>query len=241
MGRIGLRDAAAVKEAVRLIEAEERLLLVGVYTHLACADEADPGYTQMQVACFNQLLAEVPDGPIVHAANSAGALARPSTYYDMVRIGISLYGIYPSDEVNRSIDLKPALSWKTKVIHLKEVPAGAGISYGATYRTSRVSWIATLPVGYADGYPRLLSNQGTVVIKGCRVPVVGRVCMDQMMVDVTGLENRIRFGDEAVLIGRQGDAYVTADELAAKAKTIPYEIVTGIGKRVPRIYPGSQS
>jgi alanine racemase len=153
----------------------------------------------------------------------------------MVRPGIMLYGSYPSAEMKSQIELKPVLSWKTRVLQLKKVPTGTSISYGQTFVTQRESLIATLPVGYADGYQRLLSNRGAVLINGERAPVAGRVCMDLTMVDVTDIAN-VQQGDEVVLLGRQAAAEITADEMAAWANTISYEILTSISARVPRIH-----
>jgi alanine racemase len=153
----------------------------------------------------------------------------------MVRPGLMLYGVYPSPSMVDQISLKPVLVWKTRVLQVKSVPAGSSISYGQTFITERMSQIATLPIGYADGYPRLLSNRGEVLVQGKRAPVVGRVCMDLTMIDVTDI-GEIRQGDEVVLLGRQGDAEISADEMAAWSNTISYEILTSIGARVTRIH-----
>jgi alanine racemase len=159
----------------------------------------------------------------------------PSAYFDMVRPGIMLYGVHPAADMAAAIDLQPVLTWKTKILQLKKVPAGSSISYGQTFVAKRESLIATLPVGYADGYPRLLSNRGEVLVRGQSAPVAGRVCMDLTMIDVTDIRN-VRQGDEVILLGRQGDAEISADRLAAWANTISYEILTSISARVPRIH-----
>jgi alanine racemase len=177
-------------------------------------------------------------GPLIlHAANSAAVIDYTDAHFNMVRGGISIYGYYPSDEIDnpQKIDLKPALSWKARVVYVKDVPAGTPISYGRTFTTQRSSKIATISAGYADGYRRQLSNKGCVLIRGSRAPVIGRVCMDQFMVDVTDIPGVVT-GDEVVLIGRQGNETITADELAELCDTISYEILTSIGPRVPRIY-----
>jgi alanine racemase len=159
----------------------------------------------------------------------------PEAYFDMVRPGIMLYGAYPSAQMARKIELKPSLSWKTRIMQLKKVPGGTSVSYGQTFVTQRESLIATLPVGYADGYQRLLSNRGEALVKGKRAPVAGRVCMDLTMIDVTDIAG-VQPGDEVVLLGRQDGAEITADEMAGWANTISYEIFTSISARVPRIY-----
>jgi alanine racemase len=175
---------------------------------------------------------------LIHFANSAATITLPAAYFDMVRPGIMLYGVYPSPPMAGQITLKPVLSWKTKILQLKRVPSGTSISYGQTFVTERESLIATLPIGYADGYARLLSNRGEVLVRGQRAKVAGRVCMDLTMIDVTDIRN-VQQGDEVVLLGRQGGAEISADEMAAWANTISYEILTSISARVPRIHHNS--
>jgi alanine racemase len=172
---------------------------------------------------------------LIHFANSAATITLPAAYFDMVRPGIMLYGVYPSSEMAKQIDLQPVLTWKSAILQLKKVPAGTAISYGQTFVTKRESLIATLPVGYADGYARLLSNRGAALVRGQRAPIIGRVCTDLTMLDVTDIRN-VRQGDEVVLLGRQRDAEISADEMAAWANTISYEILTSIGARVSRIH-----
>jgi len=172
---------------------------------------------------------------VVHALSSAGVIRFSEHAHDMVRPGLMLYGVYPSPAMTGQIALKPVLSWKTSILQLKKVSPGTSISYGQTFITQRESLIATLPIGYADGYPRLLSNRGEVLVRGQRAPVVGRVCMDLTMIDVTDI-GETKPGDEVVLLGRQGNAEISADEMAGWSNTISYEILTSIGARVPRIY-----
>jgi alanine racemase len=175
--------------------------------------------------------------PIKHVANSAAIMELPHTHLDMVRPGIILYGLYPSDEVDKSrIDLKPVMSLKTRVSHVKILGAGRAISYGGTFITKRQSIIATLPVGYADGYSRLLSSRASVMIRGQRAPVVGRVCMDQCMVDVTDIQGAVEPGEDVLLFGGSGDPTVSTDEIAMIIGTINYEVVCGVSRRVPRVY-----
>jgi alanine racemase len=173
---------------------------------------------------------------MVHAANSGAIIDMPETHLDMVRAGISVYGFYPSRQVDLSrIDLHPALALKARITHIKQVPAGTRISYGGTWQASRPTTIATVPVGYGDGYSRLLSNQGQMLVHGQRAPIVGRVCMDLTMLDVGQIDN-VKVEDEVVLIGRQGDETISADELATQLKTINYEVVTTLMARVPRVF-----
>ncbi len=247
MGRLGvpwdalrLDKTGAAAADIATISQLPGLELQGVYTHFATADHKDKQYALQQFEYFTHLLAELnktgQELPLRHAANSGAIIDMPETHLDMVRAGISVYGLYPSSEVNHNIiDLQPALTLKARVIFIKQVPAGTKISYGGTYETATDTTIATIPVGYGDGYSRLLSNRGQMLVNGQRAPIVGRVCMDLTMLDV-GHIDRVQPGDEVVLIGRQGDEEITADEVAAQLDTINYEIVTALTARVPRIY-----
>ncbi len=239
MGRLGVRPGRELDRLLTALSDLKNLNIKGIYTHFATSDEADKSYTNMQISylgrCLDSLRAFNIDRPLVHAANSGAILDMPDAYYDAVRPGIILYGYYPSQEVKRSIDLKPAMEWKTRMLHLKDVKPGCSLSYGGIYTTTRISRIATLPVGYADGYKRVFGNRAQVLVRGKRAPVVGRVCMDQCLVDVTDIEG-VRLGDEVVLMGSQGDEAIWADELAMWDNTISYEILTTITKRVPRLY-----
>ena len=216
------------------------LELEGVMTHFATADSRDKTYAREQFACFQAFLADLDQAgltvPIKHAANSGAIIDMPETHLDMVRAGISLYGLYPSDEVDKSrLTLKPAMSLKTRIIHLKRVPAGFNISYGCTYTTSAPTTIATVALGYADGYNRLLSSQGHMLVRGCKVPIVGRVCMDLTMLDV-GAVPQVALEDEVVALGCQKAEEITVDEVANTLNTINYEVVSTITKRVPRLF-----
>jgi len=217
------------------------LEIEGIFTHFARADEKDRSCTNEQFRLFIKVISSIEeDGysiPIKHAANSAGIMEYPETHLDMVRPGIILYGLYPSDEVSKQlIHLKPVMSLKTRVSNVKVLPKGKAISYGGTFVAQRESIIATLPVGYADGYSRLLSSKAHVLIKGQRAPIVGRICMDQCMVDVTDVQGSVSIGDEVILIGEDGNDRISADEIAKLIGTISYEVVCGISKRVPRVY-----
>jgi alanine racemase len=240
MGRIGwVAGPGAVREILTLAR-NRHLEIEGIFTHFAAADLADKAYTKEQLVKFTKLIEELRRNgleiPIKHAANSAALMEMPETHLDLVRAGIIMYGLYPSDEVNRSrVKLRPVMSLKAKVAYVKEVPAGFKVSYGCTHSTQNNTVIATLPLGYADGYSRLLSSKGCALLHGRRAPVIGRVCMDQVMVDVGHIPGTA-VGDEAVLIGRQGDQEITTDEIAGLLGTINYEIVCMVSHRVPRVY-----
>jgi alanine racemase len=238
MGRLGFR-ATDVELWIDALKTLRGLKLKGVFSHFSQAESVEGEYTKQQLKSFNGILkrlcAERIAPPLAHFANSAATITLPAAYFDMVRPGIMLYGVYPSAAMAQQIDLKPALSWKTEILQLKRVPTGTKISYGQTFVTKRESLIATLPIGYADGYARSLSNRGAALVRGQRASVAGRVCMDLTMLDVTDIRN-VQQGDEVVLLGHQGDAVISADEMAAWGNTISYEILTSIGARVPRIH-----
>lgn len=240
MGRIGAGHEAAehFAEAVAALPGIE---LEGIFSHLATADSQDLSFARQQIARFQNMLerlvAKSINIPIRHLANTAATLALPEAYFDMVRVGIGLYGLYPSDEVIRDVELYPAMQLKARVVHVKEVAAGTPISYGCTYIAPEVKQIATLPIGYADGWSRLLSGKASVVLHGQRAPIVGRICMDQCMIDVTGLPAVVS-GDEVVLFG---GSILPVEEIATLLGTINYEVVCMVGKRVPRYYLRTQS
>ena len=240
MGRIGfLVREESIKE-IRRIYNLPGIEIEGIFSHLATADARDTTYTHQQIALFQEMIerlqAEGLKIPIHHLANSAGIIDHPASHLDLVRAGISIYGLYPSEEVSREkIQLRPAMSLKAQITQVKEVPVGTSISYGRTYRTLQWTRIASLPLGYADGYPRVLSNRGEVLIRGKRAPIVGTICMDQFMVDVGHIPG-VQVGDEVVIMGTQGSQTITAEEIATHSGTINYEIVTRIGLRLPKIY-----
>jgi len=212
----------------------------GIFTHFAAADSADLSYAERQLALFIEALSALRanglEFALRHAANSAAVIGIPESHLDLVRPGIALYGLRPSDEVDLTgIVLKPAMALKTRIVHLKAVSAGTCISYGMTYRTPRPTVIATVPAGYADGFRRLFSSQGWMLVHGRRVPVVGRVCMDLSMLDV-GAVPGARVEDEVVIFGVQGTESISADDLAHELGTINYEIVCDVTARVPRVY-----
>jgi alanine racemase len=238
MGRFGELPDAAINYVGRL-QALEYLQIEGIYTHFPVADEQNDSFTLEQIEQFKRVIHDLEEKgfhiPVQHAANSSAILNYPESYFNMVRPGDALYGLYPSEKVDKSIRLKPALSWKSRILTLKQVPEDWSISYGRTYITPTEKRIAIIPVGYADGYNRRLSNKGQVLIRSQRAPVIGLVCMDQFMVDVTHIPD-VTIGDEVVLIGQQGDREITADDLASQLRTINYEIICGIAHRVPRVY-----
>ena len=214
------------------------MFIEGVYTHFSIAAR-DKFFTTYQLDSFTSLLKNLGllgiDIPYRHAANSIATVNLKKSHLNLVRPGIILYGMYPKKSFARRLDLEPVLSLKTRIVFLKKTPAGRSVSYGRTYITQRPTIIATLPIGYADGYGRILSNKAKVLVRGERAPVVGKVTMDQTMIDVGHIEG-VALGDEVVLIGRQGGAEIRCEELARLAGTIPYEIVCSISSRVPRIY-----
>ncbi len=234
MGRIGVLHYDAYG-LVRKISKLKYVNIEGIFTHFAFAD-LNKDFTFYQIDLFDRLVKRLnKDGisiPLVHAANSMGLLDYKNSHFSMVRPGLIIYGLHPKDGLK--IKLKPVLSLKTRIVFIKNVSQGIGISYGHDYVTQRATRIATLPIGYGDGYPRNLSNKAEVLIGGRRFKMCGKICMDQIMVDLKGFKAKV--GDEVVLIGSQGKEKVTAEELALKSGTIPYEIVCGLGSRIPRVY-----
>lgn len=238
MGRLGV----PLHEWGRFLDrlANFRWLHVeGMLTHFAASEALDATFTLEQGRRFREAVAEArrrgvrPE--VLHTCNSGGVMTRPELHLDLVRPGIMLYGVAPAAHLQGVAPLRPVMRVRTQVLFVKDLPRGASVSYGRTFITPRRSRVATLPVGYADGYPRLLSNRGEVLVRGRRCPVVGVVCMDLVMVDVTDVPEPVESGDEVVLLGGQGEARVTAEELAAHAGTIAYEILCGFSERVPRV------
>ncbi len=242
MGRIGaaIPDAPAV---AAYIEQEcSNLVLEGVFTHLPISDAPDDGYTQAQIARFKTVVDEVHEAvgrrvDLVHCANSGAVLSHVEGWLDMVRPGIMVYGTYPDPATPHTIPLKPGMSLYTQVSFLKKVSAGTSVSYGRTWIAPQDTWIATIPVGYADGFNRLFSNRGRVLINGKSYPIAGRVCMDQTMVDL-GPNTDVQVGDGVVLMGRSGEEEITCDEWAQVLNTITYEVTCRIDARVKRVYVG---
>lgn len=240
MGRIGFFPHPTSIEEIVDINQLPNIEIEGIFTHFASADEGDKTYTNEQSAIFHGFLKELQqvgiEFPIIHAANSAGIIMHKNTHLSMVRLGIALYGHYPSEEAeSHELGIIPAMSLKTQIVHIKEVPKGQSIGYNRTYTTAKVTKIATIPIGYADGYARGLSNKGRVLIRGEYAPVVGNICMDQFMVDITHI-NYVDVGDEVVIFGKQNHKEILVEEIAGLLGTINYEIICMIGKRIPRVY-----
>ncbi len=241
MGRIGFQPNAESLVEIEKIAALENLTVEGIFTHFACADEADKTSAQRQKQTFlgflNALEARGVQIPIKHMCNSAGIIEFSDSFLNMARSGIMTYGLYPSQEVNKeNLELHPALQLKSHVAFVKTVGKDFTVSYGSTYVTQKEKTvIATVPVGYGDGYPRALSNTGRVLIHGQYAPIIGRVCMDQFMVDVTGIPN-VKQGDGVTLVGTDGENSISVEEVADNAYSFNYEFCCGINKRVPRVY-----
>lgn len=240
MSRIGFSDTEKSIEEIKKIVLLKGIKLEGIFTHFARADEVNKTSALIQLNRYlsfvNLLEQEGIYIPLKHISNSAGIIDIPEANLDMVRSGISTYGLYPSEDVNKEkLQLKPAMEIKTHVSYVKAVAPGVGVSYGSTYVTNKEMRIATIPVGYGDGFPRQLSSKGRVLIHGKSAPILGRVCMDQFMVDVTEIEN-VNQGDVVILIGKDGEEYISVEELAAMAYSFNYELICNVGKRIPRIY-----
>jgi len=239
MGRIGVRDSDEALSLCFAIKDMKNLILEGVFTHFACADECGSKYSLIQLERFKSILADIGKKGVytkwVHASNTASIINYPQAHFNMVRAGIGIYGYGPDSGSKENLTLEPILSWHTEVSYLKEIEEGCSVSYGRTFVAKGARIVATLPVGYGDGYSRLLSNRGWVLIRGEKAPIIGNICMDQMMVDVTGIPE-VRVGDHVVLIGRQGNEAIFADDIAKLCGTISYEVLTNINNRVPRIY-----
>lgn len=238
MGRIGLKTGE-ILSFVEAISALDGLGLEGIYTHFPAADAHDERYTLSQIRRFAEVVRRIRERgipiPIAHTANSAAIIRYPDSHMDMVRPGLMIYGLEPFRGAYYQIQLKPALTLKSRICFLKTVRAGTAIGYGRTFIAEKQSKIATIPVGYGDGYNRSLSNRGQVLIRGKRAKIVGNICMDQMMVDVTKVVG-VQVGDEVVLIGEQGAERISAEEIARLCGTINYEVVCALAQRVPRVY-----
>lgn len=238
MGRIGFLPEVAL-DAVRAVANLDSLKIVGVYSHFATSDESNKEFARRQLATFKKLVSEIKGlglaSILFHIANSGAILDMPDSYFDMVRPGIMTYGYYPSLETSESVDIRPALSLKSNVAFIKTVRPGTSISYGRRYFTKKDSRIAVVPIGYGDGFTRLLTGKASVLIKGKKYPVAGTITMDHVMVDV-GNDYQVQQGDEVVLIGRSGQDSITAWDLASGLGTIPYEVLCMLNNRVPRIY-----
>lgn len=240
MSRIGFQIDEESLNTILDIAKLPGIKISGIFTHFACADEKDKTSAHKQLSEFNDFIKKLEDSglyiPMKHISNSAAIMDLPEANMDMVRSGIATYGLYPSEEVQKGrLALRPALELKTNVVFIKDVPAGVGVGYNSTYITTKKTTIATIPVGYGDGYPRQLSSKGRVLINGQYAPIIGRICMDQFMVDITGLKD-IKEGDVVTLVGRDGDEFISVEEVAALSGSFNYEFICNIGKRIPRVY-----
>lgn len=239
MNRIGFKDNEESIEIIRRIKELPNIEIEGIFTHFACADETDKKSAYHQYQRYSKFVERLEavgvSIPIKHVSNSAAIMDLEDVRLDMVRSGIMTYGLYPSEEVNHDrIRLQPALSFKSHIIYIKEAEAGEGVSYGSTYVTTKKTKIATIPVGYADGYPRALSSKGRVLIRGQYAPIIGRICMDQFMVDVTDVEG-VQELDDVTLVGQDGENVITVEEVA-NVNSFNYEFICGLTRRVPRVY-----
>ncbi|MDZ7263635.1 MAG: alanine racemase [candidate division KSB1 bacterium] len=240
MGRVGVDWTQAV-DFIAALRTLPGIVVKGLYTHFATSDERNKDYAHLQLARFRQVIQQLDENniyiPLKHAANSGAILDLPETYLDMVRPGVMMYGYYPSPETSASIPIKPAMTLKSRVLFVKDVPANTSISYGRQYITQSPTRIATIPLGYADGYNRLLTNQSQVTIRGQRWPIVGRVCMDLIMADV-GPNSQIQAGDEVIIFGRSEENAFSVSDICQLIGTIPYEVTCWVSRRVPRVYLG---
>ncbi len=242
--RLGFEPTEAAAEQILALSRLPNLEINGLFSHFADSDDSDKTYSRQQLTAFNAFVRELEARglaiPWKHISNSAAIANIPEACWNMVRPGILLHGCYASVDVPRIAGVRPVMSVKAEIVRLRDLPKGGSVSYNCTWRAGRLSRIATLPLGYADGVPRLLANQGEALIAGRRAPIVGRVCMDHFMVDVTDIasETQVSLGDEAVFIGYQGHEHITADEIASMTGTINYEIFCHLGLRLPRIYIG---
>ena len=237
MNRIGFREADWAK--ILKISALPNLFIEGIFTHFATSDQSDLSFAREQLKQFEGLYAKLKSSglkiPIRHAANSAAILQFPESHFELVRPGIALYGLSPSAQVGGNAGLEPVMSWKAKVSHVKSIKTGETVSYGRTFQAAYPTCVATIPVGYADGLRRALSNQGEMLIHGKRSMMIGRVCMDQTMLEVTKIK-KVNVGDVVTILGKDGYEQITATEMADWLGTISYEVICGISKRVPRVY-----
>jgi len=240
MNRLGISSGNELQQLLDELPNYPDIILDGVFTHFATSDCEDKSFTNEQAKRFDEMVSQIKARglkPIVHAACSGATLDCPQLHYDMVRPGIATYGYYPSDEVSKDVPLQPVLRWETRLTQIKPVKGGESIGYGRTYFAKNDMVIGVLPVGYGDGYRRALSNKGYVLINGQKAPIVGRICMDQTMVDTSGIKNATT-GAVVTLLGQQNGEHIWADEMAKLCDTISYEITLGISGRVPKIYYG---
>lgn len=239
MGRIGFQNTQEELDIIAEINKLENINLFGFFTHMARADEVDLSYARMQLDVFHEMINELARRQItfemIHAANSASIIQFKEAAFDVVRAGIILYGLWPSDETPKLVDIRPVMSIESHVVHVKTLPEGKSISYGGTFVTDRETTVATIPVGYGDGYPRSLSNKGYVLIHGKKAPILGRVCMDQFMVDVTDISD-VNVMDKVTLVGTDGNEKISIEDIGELSGRFNYEFACDVGKRIPRVF-----
>jgi len=240
MGRIGFLPGDDTVKTINEVYNLEGLEVIGIYSHFSTSDEKDKTYANEQLFKFKKVMGDLKaigiEIPLKHISNSGAIIDMPETYLNGVRPGIILYGYYPSNEVSKdNISVKPALTLKAKIAHVKELHKDMYISYGKTFKTNKKTIVATLPIGYGDGYPRALSENAKVIVNGKFASILGRICMDQCMIDVTDIEN-VKTGDEVIILGEEGDLKFNADDMAKALGTINYEILCRIKSRIPRVY-----
>ena len=239
MGRLGILNNGEGISEILLINKLPQVDIKGLFSHFATADEDDQSYALGQIEAFNDFSKELSlSGLFVHIrtmANSAAIINFPQAHFEIIRPGLSLYGLYPSEATKEKINLSPAMSVKAQITYIKKAPPNFSVSYGCKYTTRKDSLIATLSLGYADGLPRITSGKAKVIVNGKYVPIVGNICMDQCMIDVTDVPD-VKEGDEVIIMGSQGDCSISADEIASNAGTISYEVVTRFGQRLPKLF-----
>lgn len=241
MNRIGIKPDETGLHFIKELMSCKNIEIEGIYTHFSKADEPDKSYTDIQISTFLDFIHRIEKElalmiPIKHCCNSAGVIGFPQAHLDMVRPGIILYGMYPSDDVDKNVlSLRPALNLCSHITYIKKIQAGDAISYGGSYVAETEKMVATVPVGYGDGYPRELSNKGHVLIRGCKAPILGRICMDQLMVDVTHIEG-VQPEDKVVLVGRMGEQSISVEDVSKISGRFNYEFICGLNKRIPRVY-----
>jgi alanine racemase len=238
MRRYGIEPCSA-KDFVRRIKKLKNIKLKGIMSQFSTTEEKDKDFAGIQLSLFKKTVERIEEfngGRLIRSiANSGAVLGLPQSYFDQVRVGILMYGIYPSEKLPKKVEVNPVMSLKSKIVQIKDVEKGTSVGYGRSFMTKRKTRIGTIPLGYADGYPRLLSNRGEVLIKGKRAPIIGRVCMDAFMVDLNSIP-KVRIGEEVVLLGKQGKEKIDAHQIGNWTESFSYEIVSRMGKRLPRVY-----
>jgi alanine racemase len=238
MRRYGIEPCSA-KDFVRRLKKLKNIKLKGIMSQFSTTEEKDKDFARIQLSLFRKTVKQIEElngGRLIRSiANSGAILELPQSYFDQVRVGILMYGIYPSEKLPKRVEVNPVMSLRSKIVQIKEVGRGTSVGYGRSFTTKRKTRIGTVPLGYADGYPRLLSNRGEVLVKGKRAPIIGRVCMDAFMIDLTSISG-VKIGEEVVLLGKQGKERIDAHQIGNWAESFSYEIISRMGMRLPRVY-----